>query len=48
MYFLQSGRGVPQNSGKLLSVPWVKKDCGGLLRAAQEVTGWLILCTSGS
>ena len=26
--FLHSGRGVPQNSGKLLSVPWVKKDCG--------------------
>jgi len=30
------------------SVPWVKKDCGALLRTAQEVTGSLILCSSGS
>jgi len=26
-----SGRGVPQNFGKLLSVPWVKQGCGALL-----------------
>ena len=45
---LLHGRGVPQNSGKLLSVPWVNKDCGVLLRTAQEVTGSLILCNSWS
>jgi len=26
-----SGRGVPENFGKLLSVPLVKKGCGALL-----------------
>jgi len=29
--FLHSDRGVPQNSGKLLSMPWLKKGCGALL-----------------
>ena len=42
--FLHSGRGVPQSSGKLCAV---SEDCGVLLRAAQEVTGPLILRTSG-